>query len=421
MIDLPWLLMLLSIILFCGAALAALTVFFNKLGYTPIKLPLLRLNLPKVPCDKKVYYEIALCCISSRIVIYIIGALGYMLVKNQPINLLSSFSTLFNKWDGAHYTFLAENWYVNYGDKKNLLVFFPLYPIAIKALSLITFNYQIAGVLVSNISLIIGCIYLYKITEMDFGSDIAFRAVKYLLLFPVSFFLGITYGESMFFALSVVTLFYWRKKSYKTSSILAFLAALTRSFGLLLVIPMLTDLIIEYKNKGKLINKNELWGRFSTILSPFLGISTYLLINLQVSGNALTFLKYQKEHWHQSLGFFGSTVKMLTKNSLEAQPAESASLWVPQLILIFIALLLLCYGIKHLNISYVTYMIGYIFLTISPTWLLSAPRYLMCLFPLFILLGYIGKKSDLDFAITILMATSLGFCTIAFVNGYYIM
>ena len=294
MIDLPWLLMLLSIILFCGATFVALAVFLNKLGFSPIKLPQLRLKLPKVPCDKKVYYEIALCCILSRIVIYIIGVLGYMLVKNQHVSLLSSFSTLFSKWDGEHYTFIAENWYVDYGDKKNLLVFFPLYPIAIKALSLITFNYQVAGVLVSNISLIIGCIYLYKITEIDFGLDTALRAVKYLLLFPVSFFMGITYSESLFFSLSVTTLFYWRKQNYKAASILALLAAMTRSFGLLLIIPMLTDLIIEHKNSGSSIKKNELLGPFSSILSPFLGIAAYLLINFQFSGNALTFLNIKR-------------------------------------------------------------------------------------------------------------------------------
>jgi len=420
MSNIASLLMLLSIILFFGATIAAAISFANKLLPKPVKFPSINMKFPKLSGEKGVYFEIALYCIISRVIIYVTGILGFMLVKNHAVDLAGSFSTLFDKWDGNHYLFIAENWYVNFGDKKNLLVFFPLYPIAIKIVSLLTFNYQLAGILVSNISLILGCIYLYKLTAMDFDEDTGIRAVKYLLIFPVSFFLGITFSESMFFALTAATFYYLRKRNYRTAGVLSFLAAMTRSFGVLIAVPMVVDFIMEFKNNRKLL-KIYMFRRIGAIASPFLGISVYLLINQKVSGNPLTFLKYQKEHWHQSLGFFGSTIKMVASNIFGNNYSESASLWAPQLILIFLALILLCLSIKRLNISYVTYMIGYIFLTISPTWLLSAPRYLMCLFPLFILLGYLGRKRSVDFAITVFMALGLGFCTIAFVNGYYIM
>lgn len=420
MINIAQILMYLSIILFFGAAIAAAAAFFNKLVSKPIRLPPINFRLPRLVGEKAVYFEIASYCIISRLLIYVTGILGFMLVKNQAVDLAGSFSALFDKWDGNHYIFIAENWYVNFGDKKNLLVFFPLYPTAVKIVSLITFNYQLAGVLVSNISLIIGCIYLYKITEMEFDSDTGIRAVKYLLLFPVSFFLGITFSESMFFALTVAAFYYLRKKEYIVVGILSFLAALTRSFGVLIILPMVVDLILEFKNNRNIFYKESV-KRIGALISPFLGISVYLIINYQVSGNPFTFLKYQKEHWHQTIGFFGSTIKMIAANTFGNNYSESASLWAPQLIIIFLALILLCLSIKRLNIGYVAYMIGYIFLTISPTWLLSAPRYLMCLFPLFILMGYFGRKRGTDFAITVFMALGLGFCTIAFVNGYYIM
>lgn len=412
--------MYLSILLFFGAVIAAAIAFLNKLIPQPVKLAALNVKIPILSGEKGIYFEIALYCIMSRLIIYVTGILGFMLVKNQAVDLGSSFSTLFDKWDGSHYLFIAEHWYVNFGDEKNLLVFFPLYPVAIKIVSLVTFNYQLAGILVSNISLIIGCIYLYKLTAMDFDADTSIRAVKYLLIFPVSFFLGITFSESMFFALTVSAFYYLRKRNYVAAGILSFLAALTRSFGILIIIPMVVDLILEFKNNRKLF-KEGLLRRIGAMVSPFLGISVYLLINYVVSGNPFTFLKYQKEHWHQAIGFFGSTIKMIADNTFGNNFSESASLWVPQLILIFLALILLCLSIERLNISYVAYMAGYIFLTISPTWLLSAPRYLMCLFPLFILLGYLGRKRGADFVITVFMALGLGFCTIAFVNGYYIM
>lgn len=413
--------MYLSIFAFTGASFAAFAVFLVKLDLLKIKLPQINKSLFNIDSSKKLYIEIALCCIISRLTIYILGILGYMLVKNQPLDFFNSFTTLFSKWDGDHYTFIAENWYVTYGDKRYLLVFFPLYPIAIKIISLVFVDYAASGIIVSNTFLILGCIYLYKLTVMDFDRDTAFRAVKYLLLFPVSFFLGATFSESMFFALSVATIYYWRNKKLTLSALLAFMAALTRSFGLLLVIPMAIDFILELKKDSKSIITKGIYNRLLNILSPFLGIAVYLIINLQVSGNPLTFMKYQREHWSQRIGFFGNTIRMLTENALGKQPSEIASLWLPQLLIIFLTLALLCYSVKHLNISYVAYMLGYIFLTISPTWLLSAPRYLMCLFPMLIILGYAGRRRHLDFIITLILATGLGFCTIAFVNGYFIM
>ena len=417
---LPKILMYLSVLLFCGAMVAALIKFLKALGFNKMKQPFLNLKAPKLISKNKVVFEIIFYCLISRVAIYILGILGYMLVKGEHINFLNSFSTLFVKWDGEHYPFLAENWYVNFGDKKYLLVFFPLYPMTIRLVALLVHNYIVAGFVVSNVFLVIGCIYLYKITEMDFEEDIAMRSVKYLLFFPVSFFLGSTFSESMFFAFTVAAIYYWRKKDYKLTALFGFMGALTRSFGIIIVVPIVINIIIELKTNKKL-SKSEILEQLCAVLSPFLGILTYLLINLRVSGSAFTFLKYQKEHWNQSFGFFGSTISTITKNSLTDQISQSASLWIPQLILIFAVLMILYSSIKYLNISYIAYMLAYIFLTISPTWLLSAPRYLLCLFPLYITMGNMGRKRYLDFSFTFLMSLGLGFCTIAFVNGYYIM
>lgn len=410
----------LSVILFCGAVIATVLKFLQALGICKINFSGMSLRTPEIISKNKFIFEIIFYCLLSRVAIYILGILGYMLVKSEHVSFLNSFSTLFVKWDGEHYPFIAKNWYVNFGDKKYLLVFFPLYPMIIKLTALLVHNYIAAGFIVSNTFLVIGCVYLYKVTKMDFEDDTALRAVKYLLFFPVSFFLGSTFSESMFFAITVAAVYYWRKRDYKLTALLGFLGTLTRSFGIILVVPIVVDIIIEVKNKVK-FNRSEIVDRLTVVISPFLGILTYLLINLRVSGNAFTFLKYQKEHWNQNFGFFGSTISTITMNSFTDKVSQGASLWIPQLIIIFAVLIILFSSIKHLNISYTAYMIAYIFLTISPTWLLSAPRYLLCLFPLYITMGNMGQKRYLDFAFTLLMALGLGFCTIAFVNGYYIM
>lgn len=417
---LPALLMILSVVLFSSAVVKAFLVFLYKIGVRKVQISDIKIKLPAIPDDKKVITEIIFYCVISRVAIYLIGILGFMLVKNQHIGFMQSFSSLFVKWDGEHYPFIAQNWYVNYGDKKYLLVFFPLYPVVIRIVALFVQNYIAASFIVSNVSLVIGCIYLYKITEMDFDRDCALRTVKYFLIFPVSFFLSSSFSESMFFAITVAAIYYWRKKDFRICALLALMGSLTRSFGILLVVPMLVDTIIDFKKNG-CFSKSEVLERLYAFISPFLGILCYLIINYRVSGSAFTFLKYQKEHWSQSIGFFGSTISTLTRNCYTDTVSQVSSLWIPQIIIIFMVLIVLFSAIKHLNIGYVAYMIAYIFLTISATWLLSAPRYLMCLFPLLMAMGNMGKNRYIDYAITLMMAVGLGFCTIAFVNGYYIM
>lgn len=434
----PKLFMYLSIILFIATTFLIIVKVLRE-------LELINFSISFKPYVKKhweskysIYYKLGFLCIFTRLFIFIISYLSYMLVKNEHLDFFSSYTILYNRWDANHYLNIAQNWYVNYGDSKYLIVFFPLYPILIKLTSLVFSDTVLSSLLVSNTCLILSAIYLYKITLLDYDSDTAFRAVKYMLVFPVSFFLGITYSESLFIFLCLGCFYYCRKNKWYVASAFAFFAALTRSMGILLVFPMIIELWLQIKDEGldksssKLVKNNvsymikeyimfTLKPRFLLLFTPFLGLLTYMLINYSVTGSFTKFLQYQEEHWNQKFGLFYKNIEMFTNNIWSWDPSDSASLWIPQLFIIFVVLILIIYSVPKLRSSYLIYMTVFFLMAVSPTWLLSAPRYFLSLFPIYISLGTLGRSKTMDTTITFISLMGLCFCTIAFILGYSLM
>ena len=80
---------------------------------------------------------------------------------------------------------------------------------------------------------------------MDFGEDLISRTITYLLIFPTTFFFSGVYGESSFLALTVAAYYYTRTNRWLLAFILAALATLTRSQGMILALPLLIEYLHE--------------------------------------------------------------------------------------------------------------------------------------------------------------------------------
>ncbi|MCX7922324.1 MAG: glycosyltransferase family 39 protein [Clostridia bacterium] len=379
--------------------------------------------------ELKTFLTISALVISSRIFIYLIGYMGVLLIKNQGIDIIGSFESLWNRWDSPHYISIAKDWYQNSGDPQNFIVFYPLYPLLIKLLALINGNYFLSAVLCSNISLILACFYLQKLVKTEFEESFCVPTIKYLLIFPFSFFFGLAYTESLFMALSIMTFYYLRKKDWVTAGICGMLAALTRNFGLLLLIPALVEYLIVSGTVENLKKK-----RFLTIISHFfregiyiflmpIGFVIYLYINKSVTGDWFRFLTIQKNHWNNSFGFFGENVRNHFMNALTTtwDSAARVSLWIPQVFIFIITILFIFYGLNKLRVSYLAYMVAYLLVTFSPTWLLSGPRYISALFPIYLLLGLASRNKIADNVATVICSMLLCFYTVAFALGNYVM
>ena len=80
--------------------------------------------------------------------------------------------------------------------------------------------------------------------------------------------------------------------------------------------------------------------------------------------------------------------------------SDALGLWIPNLLAQFSALGLMAVGAKKQRPSYVAYFLIYFAVSMGTTWLLSAPRYLMVLFPLLFAMADLGRRKWVDGALT---------------------
>jgi Gpi18-like mannosyltransferase len=158
---------------------------------------------------------------------------------------------MLSRWDAARYVEIARDGYRYEPGVSSNAAFFPLYPLlirAIHALLLLPENdywWLVIAIAISNVALLIALTYFRALLAMDFGEDLISRTITYLLIFPTTFFFSGVYSQSLFLALTVAAFYYARTNRWLLACILAALATLTRSQGMILALPLLIEYLHE--------------------------------------------------------------------------------------------------------------------------------------------------------------------------------
>jgi len=220
--------------------------------------------------------------IAQRTVLYL-GFFPYkeLLVEYHLPTWISSFAN----FDGIHYLLIAKQGYSQWEQ-----AFFPLYPLLIHAISFIVSNYLVAALLVSNVSFMIGLIFFQRLLK---GWKIKTSwPLFFLLFFPTAFFFCVVYTEGLFFMLFILSLYFLHKKNYWIAGMFAAFSSITRLIGIFLVIPFFFQLIAENKASFRyLVSHSTRY--FFFLLSPFLGLFSYMIYLWITTGDPLFFFNSQ--------------------------------------------------------------------------------------------------------------------------------
>lgn len=330
------------------------------------------------------------------------------------------------QWDANQYLDIANNGY--YSEEGWIkIVFYPLYSTVVAVCKLVVGDARAAALLVSWVSLGGACVYLYKLVLLDHDSSTAKRAVKFLLIFPVTVFLGAPFTESMFLLLSLACLYYARIRCFPASCVLGGLAALTRNVGVVLAVPVFIEMLYAHQLvprcwKSDLLQKLKRFGKDAgwLLLIP-LGTAAYLLINHLILGDAFGFLQIQCDHWRQCFGSYANTLSV-TWNAIAytGDVMDKFTLWISQFIVLIgggITLPLLC---KKMRASYGAYAIVYLFIVFAPTWLLSGFRYYMGLAVLYPALAMLTRHKWVDIALTLVFILLVPIYSVVFSMGWLV-
>ena len=324
-----------------------------------------------------------------------------------------------SNFDGEHYLSIARNGY-----EQGEQAFFPLYPLLIRTVGRIfggdLISLNLAGLIISNFALLLALYGIYKLLKLDFEEKIVRFAIIILLLFPTSFYLGAVYTESLFLALSIWAFYFARKRNWFWASFLGMFAAGTRVIGVLLF-PIFW--IEALQGKEKKIEVKYLW----LFLIP-LGILTYMYYLKIRWGDPFAFIKTLPGFGEQRSAtpiilpqvFYRYIFKILPNLNYSYFPATFSTLM--EFIVSILFIVVSVWALFRARLSYALFLLGgYLLPTLSGSFS-SLPRYVLVLFPAFLLFArYLARTSLLKrILIFIFLGILLLTATMLFTRGHWV-
>lgn len=317
---------------------------------------------------------------------------------------LPHFIWSFGNFDGVHYLGIAKDAYAY----QYTQVFFPLYPILVKIVSLATFgNLVLAGLLVSNIAFLAALILFYKMIAKTYSQNIALWSVIFLLAFPTSFYFGAVYTEGLFFLLIISAFYLSGQKKYLAAAIVGSFASATRLIGV-----FLAPLIVSWKNLRAVL---------PALLVP-VGFLVYVIYLKLQFNNPLYFLTAQQifgqERSVGSIVLLPQVIYRYLKilSTVQGQPLATAAI---ELSATALALLLLAAAIKKVKLQWVFFSFAAILIPTLTGTLTSMPRYILVAFPIYIVLAQI-RSTVLKIILLIISSSLLIYLTALFTQGYWV-
>ena len=291
-----------------------------------------------------------------------------------------------DRWDARHYVYLATHGYATVGDARNLIAFFPLYPALISAVSAVGLPARTAALLISNVAGVVAAILLYEVARVDGHEKAAWRAAAFFTVFPTAYFLLVGYTEALFCALAFASVLAARRQRWLWAGLLGGLAAAARLTGLALLPMLVIELVVA---------RRALRSLSQLIVPPLLvalGFFTYLLTNLLVLGDPLAFVTVQREHWSHSFAAPWRGLAGALDSISWRVPWEKLTVGGGEIaggIAAYLTTALSWLRLRPGDTAYATVVT--VMATFLPFWL-SIPRYLLGMYPLFLLAGRIGSR-----------------------------
>lgn len=322
------------------------------------------------------------------------------------------------------------NWFsgiASYGYKDSLsTAFFPLYPLLERSLLPFVSTPYIAGLIISNVAGLLMLVVLYRLVCEDFGHERAFRSVLYISVFPTAFFFAAEYNESLFVCLVLLSFYNMRHGRWWIAGLFGLLASLTRSVGILLLVPFAYEYLYQHQFDVRKTRLNVLGG--GLIAAGTVLFAGYCYIKFH---DALSF-SHAQAHWSRNFAFPG-VVYFTTLHYIRANGTLSflglrniLDLSIDLFVLVLIVLSfvgpwrlprhLLSYGLYAL----VSYIFFQLFPVSNPFPLTSVPRFMIEIFPAFIVLAGIGEQRGFSLNYLMIAGALFFFLLTQYLSGHWI-
>jgi hypothetical protein len=289
------------------------------------------------------------------------------------------------RWDAEWYASVARDGYQSAEGVPSNTAFFPLYPLAIRALTPVVDGTYTAGIVVGALAGVFSVVLLAVWASNTVAKDVQLAPIA-LVLFPASFYLfGVMYAESTFLALALTSFTLVERGRPVAAGLFGALASLTRPVGVFVAIA----LAIRQLELRRFEPQSE-DGRLSGlgVLIAFSGLGAFLITQWSAVGNPFAFLLEGASTW-------GHGLDLTTVLKVQDWTADQ-SLWplsISQGIVTVAALSMIPVVRRRFGWAYAIYTAGVILVPVilRPT-IIGAARYVLVAFPLFAAVGPLLRK-----------------------------
>jgi hypothetical protein len=252
------------------------------------------------------------------------------------------------------------------------------------------------------------------------GEDGAFRAVFYLAVFPTAFFLCLVYSEALFLALAIAAFLAAERRRYLLAGVLAGGSMLTRPVGVAVVAGALVFALHDSAPRRALTRV--------LVALPIFALYPLLLV---VEGRSpLAFFHSEERFRHTSFldplrgGYSGARLAWRGVRTLTHGFDWVAALNVTALITLVAFAILTVIVFSRLGAPYGLYCLLSLAMPVAapadPWPFVSIQRFVLALFPCFVVLGMDFARRALFIVLIVLGATALVFLVVHWARGGFV-
>jgi hypothetical protein len=323
-------------------------------------------------------------------------------------------------WDSGYYLSIAEKGYDS--TTPNQYAFFPLYSLLIRWVSVLTGNLVTAAILINYFSLVVTALSLVSITRRLLPGVVQTLPLFLLLVFPSAYFLAGVYGESLFLALSLGAYLLALQKRWWLAALVAGFASAGRVPGSL--VSLLVIFLFLESNNWKLRVK-DVPKFIAIILISCAGILVYSLFLHRELGSVWQLREIYQTYWplrELNLNIIETVLQWLRSIIWYARignyPAFFDVLLPVSMWMVSFSLLVSYW--RKLPLSLSLFTLTNLILLAATTAYDSINRYLLPVFPIYLLLALVFQKKGEAYQLYLLLSALLmGVMAAAFATNFW--
>jgi hypothetical protein len=356
------------------------------------------------------------------------SAIGEAAGIPQPVNvpgwlaptISPGWQNLFTAWERFDALWFLRIATAGYTEGDGSAAFFPLYPMLIRIASPVLGGHPLAaGILISNAAFLGALIVLYFLTASEFDEPVARRTILYLAIFPTAYFFLAPYSESLFLLLVVTSLWAARRRKWAVAGVAGALAAATRNVGVLLILPLALEAVLQHRERGDRLATRLLWSAAVAV-----GTIAYLVFWQGFGGDALAPV-HQQTTWQREATFPLATAVSGTREAFRWIGIYPGGYHLLDWLIVVPAVAAAVWATMRTRLPFAAYawasLLAPLSLVFAPRPFMSFPRFLLAVFPLFWATAvWAGRRAGVHETVVAVSASGLGLMTVLFVNWYFV-